>query len=118
MKKTVILFMVCFLLCSLAGCGWSDSPISTTRPLPSYEPSPLITEDPNASDDPEDDERDEPEIVRQEIANMIRDAEDLIKEGLFDDAKMVLRDLRSRDLTDAEKKQVNNLLSKLVTISD
>ncbi len=118
MKKFVMLLAACFFLITLSGCGWSDSPISTTRPLPSYQPAPVTTENPDSSNRSEDDERDEPEIVRQEIATMIRDAEDLIAEGLFDDAKMVLRDLRSRALTDAEKKQVNNLLSKLNTISD
>ncbi len=55
---------------------------------------------------------------REEIANLIRDAKELIDEGLLDDAKMTLRDLRSRDLTEDEKKQVDELQAKLVKISD
>ena len=55
---------------------------------------------------------------REEIANLIRDAKELIDEGLLDDAKMTLRDLRSRDLTADEKKQVDELQAKLVKISD
>ncbi len=116
MKKLAALLICCYLLLSLSGCGLSDTPISTTRPLPNYDPSVSSTDE--TENQTEEDERDEPEILRQEIAKMLRDAEDLINEGLFDDAKMVLRDLRSRDLTGAEKERVNELLSRLVTISD
>ncbi len=117
MKKNTVLLWICILVYCFSGCGWSDEPISTTRPLPDGNTSVITAESTDETVSPEDN-RDEPEIVRQEIATMLRDAEDLIAEGLFDDAKMVLRDLRSRELTAVEKKKVNDLLAKLVTISD
>ncbi len=116
MKKNTVLLWICILVYCFSGCGWSDEPISTTRHLPDSTSS-VHTEPTDETISPEDN-RDEPEIVRQEIATMLRDAEELIAEGLFDDAKMVLRDLRSRELTAVEKKKVNDLLAKLVTISD
>lgn len=75
------------------------------------------TNDSNESS-PTKDVRDDPKVIREEISNLLRDAEDLINEGLYDDAKNVLRDLRSRDLTDAELEKVDELSSQLVEISD
>ena len=82
---------------------------ATNTPQPQSEASPSSTANAAAQDDT---------AVRAEIAKMIRDANELIEEGLSDDAKMVLRDLRSRDLTDEEKEQVNALQAKLLSISD
>ena len=102
-----------------------ELPGSTTRPLPSATVTPDdpdTTEEPTPSEeptiDPANDQRNEPEVIRSEIANMLRDAEELINDGLYDDAKMVLRDLRSRTLTSAEKKKVDALQSRMITISN
>lgn len=56
--------------------------------------------------------------AREEIRRMLADAEDLIDEGLLDDANMILRNLRTHDLTDEEKAQVDELQARMVTISD
>ncbi len=126
MKRFYVLLVTLILVVSLCACRGNDSPISTTRPLPNYESNSSSTDTTETSDDPSDtsepeptkDVRNEPEVIRKEIANMLRDAESLIKEGLYDDAKMVLRDLRSRNLTDSEKKKVDELYSRLNVISD
>ncbi len=143
MKKIYTIIFSIILIFMLSACGNWGSPISTTRPLPSSAPmtgesnndsdddskeksepdasqEPDSTEDSDSSQEPEptEDKRDNPEEIRQEIANLLRDAEELINEGLYDDAKSVLRDLRSRDLTKSEQKRVNELSSKLVGISD
>ncbi len=125
MKRIFIFLMTILFLFSLVSCSFVELPGSTTRPLPSATTtpnSPDSTEEPDASAeptiDPANDQRNEPEVIRSEIANMIRDAEELIKDGLYDDAKMVLRDLRSRNLTSAEKKKVDGLQSRMITISN
>ncbi len=125
LKKVLVLLLPLALLLLLSACGFDELPGSTTRPLPNITvmpDDPNTTDDPDASDepviDPANDERNQPEMIRGEIANMLRDAEELIAEGLYDDAKMVLRDLRSRDLTSAEKKKVDALQSRMITISN
>ncbi len=125
LKKIIVLFLVLASLFLLSSCGFNELPGSTTRPLPDITvmpDNPNTTDDPDASDepviDPANDERNQPEMIRGEIANMLRDAEELISEGLYDDAKMVLRDLRSRNLTSAEKKKVDALQSRMITISN
>ncbi len=94
---------------SSAAEGASVSAGATSTPQPQSETAPSATANAAAQDDA---------AVRAEIAKMIRDANELIEEGLSDDAKMALRDLRSRDLTDEEKEQVNALQAKLLSISD
>ncbi len=147
MKKIYTIIFSIILIFMLSACANWGSPISTTRPLPSSDPitdesdnesdndsdddskeksepdssqEPDSIEDSDSSQDPEptEDKRDNPEEIRQEIANLLRDTEELINEGLYDDAKSVLRDLRSRDLTKSEQNRVNELSSKLVGISD
>ena len=125
MKELSFFIITILLLATLVSCSFSELPGSTTRPLPSATVSPDnpdATEEPEASAeptiDPANDQRNEPEVIRKEIANMLRDAEELIKDGLYDDAKMVLRDLRSRTLTSAEKKKVDALQSRMITISN
>ena len=129
MKRLFTIFIALIFVISICACGGSDSPISTTRPLPNYDPNPTSTEAPEESAKPEEppkattpeptnDVRNEPETIRQEIANLIRDAESLIDEGLYDDAKMVLRDLNSRDLTKTEQEKVDKLYARLIVISD
>lgn len=59
-----------------------------------------------------------PETDRQEIQNNIRDAEELIDNDMQDDARAVIRILRSRDLTEEEKAQVDSLEKRLITVSD
>ncbi len=129
MKKTILFLTMCLFIVYLSACGRSNSATSTTQPIPSYEISPDETDVPIATETeaptssptptkPAEDKRDEPEVIRQEISNMLRDTEALIDEGLFDDARTVLRDLRSRDLTETELKKVDELHAKLQIISE
>lgn len=73
--------------------------------------------DNNTAAKPENTER-TPETDRQEIQNNIRDAEELIDNDMIDDARAVIRTLRSRDLTESEKAQVDNLEKRLLSVSD
>ena len=59
-----------------------------------------------------------PQSDRREIENNIRDAQDLIDEGMLDDAKAVIKSLRTRELTAEEEKMVDSLEAQLLTISD
>ena len=59
-----------------------------------------------------------PTTDRAEIQNNIRDAKELIDEGLIDDAKAIIRVLRSRELTKDEEKQVDELEAKMLKVSD
>ena len=49
------------------------------------------------------------ESDRTEIANNIRDAKELIAEELYDDAEMIITALESRELTEEEQKEVDEL---------
>lgn len=49
------------------------------------------------------------ESDRTEIANNIRDAKELIDEELYDDAEMIITALESRELTEEEQKEVDEL---------
>lgn len=92
----------------------TETPITSTTPAQTPEPTVSATTEPVQTPDPRNEER----VVRAEIANLIRDAKELLAEGLNDDASMILRDLRTRDLTSAEKEQVDALQASMVTISD
>lgn len=115
----------------MAGCGGEKtvSPTTSSKPAStaataSPSPSAAKTEAPSpsasatASPAPTKDVRDTNAAQREEISNLIKDAEELINEGLTDDANMILRDLRSRNLTEQEKKKVDDLQGRLVKISD
>ena len=121
MNKIISLLIAVLMIGSLSACDWFGGPISTTRPLPSATAAPDETESPDVTYSPDTDYEgytNAPEVESAEVAKMVRDAEELINEGLIDDAKMLLRDLRSRDLSEADKKAVDKLQSRLVQISD
>lgn len=59
-----------------------------------------------------------PASDRAEIKANIRDAKELIDNGMTDDAKAIIRVLRSRELTSDEEKQVDELEAKLLKVSD
>lgn len=128
MKKTLSILCSVLIITTLSGCFNFWEPVSTTRPMPekpdkteysdttsSDEAINPDTIDPNATSEVT---TKTPEEDRTEITNMIRDAKDLIEAQLYDDANKLLSALRSRNLTKDEKKQVDNLQSKMITISD
>lgn len=123
--KKILAFMVAFLLtATLSACFWKDSNSQQTIPNDNGVVESGINEnteetiEDESANEPVEDVRDEPKVIRQEIANMLRDAESLINANMYDDAKSVLRNLRSRELTDPEKKKVDELASRLIKISD
>lgn len=84
----------------------SPSAAPMVSQMPETEPSePPQTVAPTHTEDP----RNEEPVIRAEIAKLISDAKELLQEGLDDDASMILRDLRTRDLTEAEQAQVDAL---------
>ena len=118
----------------LSGCA-GDDPAETTATLkPSSTPAASATASPapsasaSAAEKTEapataapsltPDPRDDEDAVRAEIAQSLKDAEDLIEEGMYDDANMILRALRSRELTEEESAKVDELQGKLIKISD
>lgn len=123
MKKVLL---IVFLLLAVAliffilqgdfsGISPSPSAVPSASPAPMSEPSaPPEIEEPTRTPDP----RNEEPVIRAEIANLIRDVKELLSEGLTDDASMVIRDLRTRDLTEAEKSQVDALQAELSGISE
>ncbi len=93
----------------------SPSVPPTISQMPEPEPSePPQTEAPTHTEDP----RNEEPVIRAEIAKLISDAKELLNEGLSDDASMILRDLRTRDLTDAEQAQVDALNADMSKIGE
>lgn len=59
-----------------------------------------------------------PQSDKTEIDNNIRDAKELINDGNIDDAKALIKVLRSRNLTADQEKQVDRLEAQLISISD
>lgn len=59
-----------------------------------------------------------PQTDNAEIESNIRDAQELINDGNIDDAKALIKVLRSRNLTDSQEKRVDKLESQLISISD
>ncbi len=120
MKKFLIfLFLVLavVLIVYLVHLGNSGFLFASPTPSPTQaastpEPEPTITPEPTP--DPRNDEG----VIRAEIAAMLRDAKDLLDDGYTDDAAMVLRDLKTRNLTDSEKAEVDALQASMVAVSE
>ncbi len=129
-KKITLLIIIATMFTSTAcesrfGLDFSSknsidksSPIEATAPIESAKPTdkvepPKKIEDAKTSAEPTQDPRDEETVVRAEIKKMIEDAEELIAEDCIDDAKIVLRDLKTRDLNDEELALIEDLEEKL-----
>lgn len=59
-----------------------------------------------------------PQSDNNEIENNIRDAQELINDGATDDAKALIKVLRTRNLTPDQEKRVDKLETQLISISD
>lgn len=134
--KKICMIILCLLLATAAACGKKEEAPQT--PSISDVPTTEADEAENADNEedegkgeaaeasdgagqtqPEADTSDRtPQSDRREIENNIRDAQSLIDEGMTDDAKAVIRALRTRDLTPEEEKKVDDLEAQLLTISD
>ncbi len=125
MKKSVLFItLLCSAALILSACGEKSKPVpssepqtpaATTSAAPTASAAPKATAEKPA---PTEDPRDAEPVVRAEISKMLTDIQDLIDEGLREDALMALRDLESRDLTPDEKKQVNQLKAKANKIKE
>ncbi len=122
MKKVLIFFFfvlaVGLIIFALQGNFTNTTPSPDITPTVSLPP----VAEPSATPEPEEpvhtsDPRNQEPVIRAEIAKLLRDAQELIDEDLTDDASMILKDLRTRNLTDAEKSQVDALQTKLASIS-
>ena len=140
MKKLLILSMCLLLALSAAACGGKDkndenSPLSGIRTATAdkddknekdeekdkVESDDIDDEDDNSGDNKirEEYNPDRTEASdRQEIKNNLRDAKELIEEGYFEDAGMILEVVRSRDLTADEKKELLELEKMMLVVSD
>lgn len=126
MKKLISLAVVLAVILSLGGCGKKNDINTPSDPTPTSVATDAATDEPTQTPEPEKtkapaptpDPRDDEDVIRAEIAKMLDDAEELIKEGLLDDAQMVIRDIKTRELNEAETKRLNELQAELVKISD
>ena len=123
MKKpiiaTVLLLMVVLVLALLVLQSGMQGTPSKKPPTPPISTDVTATDEvPEPTPETTPDPRNEESAVREEIANMLRDAKELIDEGLTIDASRILRDLRTRDLTDAELAQTDALEASMIKISD
>lgn len=122
MKKFFITLLCLCLAFSAYGCGKKDddrknAPISDITPATANEESL-----PNSSDDPDDSTSEAPERTpendRKEIENNLRDAKQLIDDGCYDDAMMIINSLKTRDLTKEESEKLKALQKQMIKVSD
>ena len=88
-----------------------------TEPVVTVAPT-TEPEEPTQTPEPTPDPRDEEESIRAEIQQKLKDIEDLIAEDMSDDAKMMIENLETFDLNQAEQKRLNEIKKSLITISD
>ena len=129
MKKWIIFVSVITAsIVLLSGCGRKNEPINTQTPVetqssetddsvPSETSVPSESEKNNGQENTVNSDDAQTEN-HEEISKMIKDAKELIDEGLTDDAAMLIRDLLTRNLTEDERSQVEALQSKTVKIND
>lgn len=102
----------------LSACGFNRSPVpeptsadavsGTSEPAKASDSAPEITPDP----------RDDEVSVRAEIEQKFKDIEDLIQEDMTDDAKMMIQNLQTFDLNEAEQNRLKEIQKRLVSVSD
>ena len=97
-----------------ASTGSAAQPPKISAGTDAAAPEPSATATATSTADP----RNSKDAEREEIAKNIKSAEELIEEGLTDDAKMIIDALKTRNLTEEEKEQVKQLQIKLNKVSD
>lgn len=117
MKKFFI-FLLCLILLALAfSWVWKmthDTPGAKLLDIPA---STATTEDENTDETDVDSDRTE-ETDRAEIQNNLRDARELIESGATEDATMIIKSLKTRDLTESERAELEELQKMMIVISD
>lgn len=119
MKKLLVLFLCLTFLFTTSACGKKDNP---NAPISSINTAQADKENPEQDNQDENQEEFNPdrteETDRKEIETNLRDARELIENGYFEDAKMIIDGLKTRDLTPAEKDELLELQKKMITVSD
>ncbi len=120
MKKLFISLLCLCLVFSASGCGKKDT--GQDNASISDIPAATATDEPidESSADESDDVQGErtPESDRREIENNLRDAQQLIDDGNYDDATMIINSLKTRDLTKEESEKLKDLQKQMIKVSD
>lgn len=121
MKKLFILFICIALAFTLFACGKKiipSVPIKDIPPATASEDEILENGNEIGTDYEALTEEERYDTERSEIARNIKDAQELILSGDFEDATMILNSLKTRKLTASEKEQVKNLQTQMISVSD
>lgn len=119
MKKFIALFLCLFMLLSMTACGRKTDNNADISDIP------VAGQDAEEENQPDISDNSENEIPeynykteREEVANNLRDAKELVENGDIEDATMIIKSLQTRTLTDDEKAQLKKLQEKMITVSD
>ncbi len=123
MKKIFALFICIGISLTLFACRKNQNPpppISDIPPATASEDEPQKLENGNeiGTDYEALTEEERYDTERSEIARNIRDAQELILSGDFEDANMILNSLKTRKLTKDEQAQIKNLQAQMISVSD
>lgn len=118
MKRISALLLCLLLALSFTACGKKDK-APDNAPISGIEPAAADKIEEKTEEAPEPDTSDRtPETDRKEIENNLRDAQELINDGNFDDATMIINSLKTRDLTESEKEKIKDLQKQMIKVSD
>lgn len=128
MKKLIVILMCLSLLFVLPSCGKKDKP---------DDPPAKIGDIPTASSDDTKKEEEKTtnekkseaydnyynedrnkETDNSEIESNLHDANELIQEGCYQDAIMIINGLETRDLTDSQRQRLNELKQRARKLSN
>ena len=124
MKKTFILALISVIVSIiLSSCAGKTNIAPSSAPPEEATPTTttsVLEDDTEQAKEPDvtADPRDEEDSIRAEIEQKFKDIEDLITDGLIDDAQMMIKNLETFDLNDAEQKRLDEIKKSLVAISD
>lgn len=118
MKKFIALLLCLFMLLSMTACGRKNTSNADLNDIPTAGQD-AEENQPDTSDNSENEIPEyNYETEREEVANNLRDAKELIENGDIEDATMIIKSLQTRTLTDDEKAQLKKLQEKMITVSD
>ena len=109
-KSLFVLASILILSLSFSACGFKNN-----KDTEDITPPPVT--DIQSEDKSTDDPRDEQDATRDEIAQKFADIEELIELGMIDDAKKMVKNLKTFDLNDQEKDKFMELQARLVVLS-
>ena len=128
MKKTIT-FLICLALTfSFTACKKS-SPISDIKPATAEQSGTASSPETKKADEQAEDmqkytdaksneEKERTSAEASEIDNNLKDIEALIDDEAYDDARMIIKSLKTRQLSAEENNRLLELEKKLIKISD